>query len=110
MNKNDPDNYREMSAPFASPEEADAALRAFADEFYALRNKYRIADILAVVNVSIRYEDGRVGEVVTRSYYGNEHKAESLAAWSMGYEQSERQARIAKVLRDATRAVTRDQR
>ena len=55
----DSDNYHKLSKPFDGPAAAEAAVSAFWDEFYALRNKHKIADAYVIVSIPIRYEDGK---------------------------------------------------
>lgn len=49
--KNDPANYRRMSEPFRSGEEANEALSAFFDEVQAARERHRIADVVVLCEV-----------------------------------------------------------
>ena len=106
---NDPDNYSKMREPFASPEAADEAIKGFYSELYELRNKYRIADVLTVVSLAIRYPDGP-GEVITSAHFGDELRAETMAAWSYGHEAAVRQERVAKMVSQACTAVEKPRR
>lgn len=97
----DPANYREMSRPFASAEEAEAALAAFWDGLYELRNKCRLGDVLTVVGVNAITTDGE-GRMIAILHAGDQSNAEGLAAYAFGQEQARRQERISELLTKAT--------
>lgn len=54
--RNDPKTYRELSNPFATNEEANAALRAFFDDVEAARRKHKIADVIALCEIVVEIE------------------------------------------------------
>lgn len=56
---NDPELYRQLSAPFDTAEEANTALVAFFADVRAARIKHRMPDVLTVVAVNVRYQDDR---------------------------------------------------
>lgn len=95
--KVNPKNYRQLSEPFESPEEAEKVVGEFWEEFYALRNKYEIPDILLVLQFSIEYPEGE-GIVLAKLYAGDERNGEGMAAFAYGQCSGERQERIAKNL------------
>jgi hypothetical protein len=92
----DPDNYARCSAPFETAEEANAALDAFWDEFYELRNKHRIADVLVTFRLQVRQKDGGAAEMFGSLMAGNQMYAEPLAAWSLGKASADRQEMIGR--------------
>lgn len=93
---NDPENYRRMAEPFASPQEANAALDAFFDDVRAARQKHRIADVLTVTMFTVRYADGEEGAALAHCHNGEVLKAESMAAYALGSEQQRHREAINK--------------
>lgn len=102
----DSDNYEEVSRPFESTEEADKAVQAFWDDFYALRNKYRIADVYLCCRFIVK----GAGPMMTTLYAGDEMQRESIAAWGFGRAQSDRQELIMSAIDQACKAVSRKSR
>ncbi len=94
---NDPGNYRKMSEPYRSSEEASSALDAFYEAVKELRNTHKITDVLMVVCVNVTYEEGE-GAVMSRSHYGDPLKSESMAAYAYGAEQTARKQWITRLL------------
>ena len=101
----DTDHWLAMQQPFASADEANEALGKFWDEFYGLRNKYRIASVMVICKCRIRYDDKSVGDVMTSMHAGSSVEREPMAAWAYGYETCNRQETIARVIEDAGKAV-----
>lgn len=99
-----PATYRECSVP-KPPEQAQADWDAFCNAVYELRVKYRIPDVYLLARVLVQYEEGREGVAHTRAHFGDELNAEQMTAWAFGYEQAQRQERIARVALEASRAV-----
>lgn len=91
-----PANYRKLCEPI-SQADAEKNTTAFFEEFYELRNKHGIADAYCIVKIPVKVEDVE-GEIVLSMHCGNELSRESMAAWAFGYEQSQRQIRIAELL------------
>jgi len=103
-----PGRYRELCTPYANREEAAKQLEAFAEEMLTLRIKYKIADLYVVISSSVLNSDGEEGEIITCSHFGNELKAEMLAAYALGHEQSLRQEKIAAILSQAVKRGRRE--
>lgn len=103
MESHNPDIYRECCAP-KPPEQAQADWEAFCQEVYGLRVKHRIPDLYLLARMVLQYEEGE-GQAVTRAHFGDELQAEQMAAWGLGYEQSQRQERIASMILDAGKAL-----
>lgn len=106
----DSDNYRNLSVPFASSDEANEAISAFQDELYALRNKYRIRDLLFVMQVPVLYrnEAGEIegeGEPILVGHYGDELKSESIAGYAFGHMGAVRQKRTAEYVTRAAKSL-----
>ena len=86
---NDPENYRKLLEPFATPEAANIALIAFYDEVRAARNKHRIPDVLVVASMNVAYDSGE-GRAISRKYDGDISREESMAAYAYGAAGAER--------------------
>lgn len=92
--KHDPGNYRKLSDP-RTIADTDAALSAFWDEFYELRNKHGLPDVYVVFRLPVIDDRGEEGVAMTRMTAGSEVYAESMIAWAFGMETAVRQERIA---------------
>ena len=90
----DPDNYIEMRKGYPTLEEADAAMHNFWNEFYELRNKYRIADAHVIIAITIAGK----GDMMLAMHAGNELMQEPMAAWALGNASANRQENIARLL------------
>lgn len=88
-----PKLWREMQEPHASIEAANEASRGFYEELGALREKYRMADLLVVCRVRVVI-DGDEREALTPTFYGEWLRAESMAAYAYGHYAGERQQAI----------------
>lgn len=104
MKSSDAAAYRECSGP-KTPEQAQQDWEAFCEECYELRRRYRIADLYLVGQHAILYQDGDEGLVNGAAHFGDQTKREAIAAWALGFESSQRQAAIAKTLKDAADGV-----
>lgn len=89
--------YRQLSEPFAGADAANDAIAAFFADVRAAREKHRIADVQVVVSVAIDYGEHQ-GQAVTSHGLGDSLRAESMLAWALGKEQTERRASIARLL------------
>lgn len=54
----DPDLYRRMSEPYASNEEAHAAMLAFLDDVSEARERHRISNVITVAVTNVNTDDG----------------------------------------------------
>lgn len=95
---NDPDNYREMSKPFASPNEANGALTLFFDEVRELRKKHRIRDVHMLVSVRTTDADGVEGDAMSASHLGDPAVGELMLAWGFGRAGAERRQTIRRIM------------
>lgn len=93
----DPENYSKMVVPFESTEEANEALRCFYDDLAEIRKKHRIADIHAILKISVRHGDD-VCQAMSAVHFGNSSDGEMMCAWALGEEMAERRATIQKLL------------
>lgn len=83
--KNDFANYRKMSEPFASPEEADQALRRFFEIVELARKECRIMDVHVIAKIIITREDVDAAAMGS-AHFGNSLEAIPMCAWSLGQE------------------------
>lgn len=97
---NNPNLYRELNVPFESKDKVTEAVNSFQDELYELRTKYRIPDLVYAMQLSWM-DEGVESQAIVNGSMGNEMNAELLAAFALGKIQSQRQARIGKVLAQA---------
>lgn len=104
MKSINPATYRECCIPKA-PEQAQADWEAFCQAVYELRVKHRIPDVYLLARVLVQYEEGGEGVAHTRAHFGDELNAEQMTAWAFGYEQAQRQERIASVAMEAAKTL-----
>lgn len=93
-----PGLYRRMSEPFASAEEATAAINAFFDDLAALREKHRIADVHVIAKTNAIETDGEEHVSISRYHLGDALHAESMCAYAYGAETQARKALITSLL------------
>lgn len=98
MNEPNPKLYRELSEPHESVESLNTDLNAFFADFGELRKKYRLRDVVAIVNTSYLAKDGEEIEGGTHVGYGNSMNHEMMLAHCLGQVQSERQEAMARML------------
>lgn len=91
-------NYRKLSEPMATSQEADAALEAFWEELYELRNKHRITDVSIVFRVNYLADDGQEASVTSTAHYGDVNNHEAMMAFGLGQAAAERQERVGKMI------------
>jgi hypothetical protein len=60
-----PERYLKMSEPYENKEIANQSVNKFYEEVATLREKYKIRDVLFVLNDSVIYEDGEIGEFMS---------------------------------------------
>lgn len=97
----DPDTYRAMCEPFESSEEANAAINGFNTDLRAIRAKYGMRDVIALISGSYKVEGAEEVDFCIDMMHGDEMKQEYLLAWALGKAQAERQERISHVMRQA---------
>lgn len=101
---NDPENYRELSAPFGSEDIANEALTKFYEELGELRKKHKIPDLLAIVKGDMKYTDGQQGTFMNYSAYGNSLNVPIMAAFAFGQTQAEHREMINKLAAGKTKS------
>ncbi len=101
--------YHTLSAPFASIEEADDAVKAFHKELAELRVKHKIPDLFVVMGISFQVEANEEGDdlrsIMVPAYMGDQSHQERLAAFGFGVASAERQEETAKVVEHAKKAI-----
>src|SRR5580700_1439426 len=87
----DPRNYARNAVPFATPQEANAALQAFLEGLRKLRDEHRMCDVGVVVGLNVEYpeqpdEDGKPtsGTAMVHAHLGATHMAAALMAFGYG--------------------------
>lgn len=86
--KQDHEKYHRLSQPFESAAKAEAALDAFFEDLYEIREKHNLPDLMVVVRIPLPE-----GDSFTTVNVGNELYGEMMAAFAMGRETSKRQER-----------------
>lgn len=97
MRQPNPERYRRLSEPFANRDIANESLEAFFKELGELREKHRIADVLVVVCVNVRYGETE-GAAMCHASFGDPLKPESMAAYAYGCEKAASEAMVNKLL------------
>ena len=97
---NDFGNYRKMSEPFASSEEATAALETFFDLVGKARNQCHIADAHVIVEINVMNEE-KEGTGISSAHFGNSLIAAGMCAWSLGQEQANHENAIRELMKGA---------
>lgn len=87
--KHDPKNYRALCEPHANENAANDAIEAFWNEFYEIRNKYKIPDALVVFRIAAASSDGDETEHIGMLSAGSDLNRERLAAWAHGRASAE---------------------
>lgn len=90
--------YRELGVPFATVEEANDEFKQFQDELYVLRRRHRVRDLVFIAQLAVIYEDGTEGSPLVAGMYGDEMRAEGMAAFALGRFSAERQERVAQMI------------
>jgi hypothetical protein len=105
MKINDPKKYREMSVPFATTEEANAALNAFFEDVKAAREKHRISDVVVLCEISHKIDDEEVRGGAFTSL-GDRARVIIMLAREFGAEQARHEAAVAGVIARARKSAT----
>jgi hypothetical protein len=92
--KTDPEQYQKCAVPFATADEANAAIHAFWDEVYELRCKHNIANVSFVILDEIAGS----GSFFIYNHIGDQMTAESMAAWMFGQASADRQDLVRKMV------------
>jgi len=89
--------YRQLSEPFASLDEFDAAVVRFREAVRVARIEAKLSDVYVIICASAQVTDGET-QVITGLHFGNELLAEGLTAWAYGKEQAEHRELIGRML------------
>lgn len=104
--RNNPKHYREMSHPFPSTDDANAALSAFFSDVEAARNKHRISDVVVICEVSHDLDGEEVRGAASASY-GDSARFVTMLAREYGAESARHEDRLAKVMSSARKMVSK---
>lgn len=91
--KNDFGNYRKMSEPFPSVEEANVALKNFYRAVEEARKKFHIMDVHVIVKMNVLRGETE-GAAMTSAHYGNTLEGAPMCAWGLGQEQANFEANL----------------
>jgi len=94
----DPKLYRQLSLPYPSQAEASAALSAFYEDVRIAREKHKIANVYLAVSANWLDAEGEESAAYSTGGFGDQMEHEAMCAYALGTIQTERQARIAKLL------------
>jgi hypothetical protein len=97
---NDLANYRKMSEPHASPDDANQALKKFYKIVEEARKECRIMDVHVIVKMNITHENSE-GCAMASAHYGNTLEGAPMCAWGLGQEQADFKA----ALREYTKTI-----
>lgn len=98
MTARDPKLYRELSEPFESPDEANAAVEAFFNDLGEIRKKHGFPDVICVISGSCVYPDGEEGNFIIESHHGDEANKVLLAGWLYANSQAEAREMLNKAV------------
>jgi len=76
-----PERYKRLSEPFESPEAVNEAYAGFFRELGELREKYKIPDVLAVVEANVVAPNGSVMKAVTTFQWGDMSRRGTLVLY-----------------------------
>lgn len=99
LGKNDLANYRKMSEPLPSIEEANTALQNFYRAVEEARKEFHMMDVHVIVKMNI-LRDGEEGAAMASAHYGNTLEGVTMCAWGLGQEQAE----LKSALRDYSKS------
>lgn len=100
----DPERWRALQEPHESIDAVNAASKAFLDAVSELRVQHRIADLLIVMHVRVKTDDGE-RDAMLPQFYGDFLRHEGMAAYAYGEAASSRQQYLSDILNG--KAITR---
>ena len=93
--------YRELNQPFASPDELDAAIKAFLADVMEARKRHRILNIVMMMQCPVMTDAETETMMGTDACYGDAGQWEAMAARMLGAIQADRQRTIAEMITGA---------
>lgn len=93
----DPALYRQLSEPYESTAALTEAFMKFNEELRALREKYRIPDLVYVIVGNALNEEGEECSAITMGNAGDSTKMELMLAWALGQER-DRKTKLLRAL------------
>lgn len=97
------ERYARLSEPFESMDEANEALEAFRGGVEALREEHGVAEFVGAAAGTYLTPDGEVSDFIVPIQFGDAIKAEGIAAWLYGKTAADREALVARLLRQGKR-------
>jgi hypothetical protein len=95
--------YRELNQPFASPDELDAAIKAFLADVMEARKRHRILNIVMMLQCPVMTDAEIEMMMGTDACYGDAGQWEAMAARMLGAIQADRQRTIAEMITGAVK-------
>jgi hypothetical protein len=89
MNRNDPKNYARNSVPFESLADAQTALNKFYEAISKARDKYRIADVTTICQITAKAGD-KAGHAMSTAHFGDGQESEGMISYALGEVQNAR--------------------
>ena len=95
--KNDFENYRKMSEPFRTVEEADEALKNFFQAIEEARKKFRIMDAHIICKLNVIHASEEKSVMVT-AHFGNTLESAPMCAWAFAEARDELKSALSKIV------------
>ena len=95
--------YRKLNQPFASPDELDAAIKAFLADVMEARKRHRILNIVMMIQCPVMSDAETETMMGTDACYGDAGQWEAMAARMLGAIQADRQRTIAEMITGAVK-------
>lgn len=98
--KQDPANYRILSEPIPSQEEANRMLASFMDAVEKARKEFHIQDVHVIVKMNILNPQGTEQGALSSAHFGHSLEAAPMCAWSLGHAEAEFKNLVGGYLRE----------
>jgi hypothetical protein len=99
--KQDPANYRKMSEPIPSQEEANKQLAGFMEAVEKARNEFHMQDVHVIVKMNIINAQGNEQGALSSAHFGHELESAPMCAWSLGHAEADLKKIVGEYLRGA---------
>lgn len=98
--KMDPANYRKMSEPIPSQEEANKLLAGFMEAVEKARNEFHMQDVHVIVQMNIMNPQGNEQGALSSAHFGHSLHAAPMCAWSLGHAEADFKKMVGGYLRE----------
>jgi len=96
--KNDFENYRKMSEPLQTVEEADEALKNFYQAIEEARKKFRIMDVHNICKINV-VNAGIEKSAMVSAHFGNTLEGAPMCAWAFAEARDELNSALSKIVK-----------